>query len=153
MIALKPLVAVKESVELAAQIPREFLALADQAAPWTSYVAFTAAAVAVGTCAFKGAPTQQKEVEIAYLTFPEHERQGYGAAMARSLLEIAAGSGQVDHVIAQTLREENPSVRICRRLDFRFEGESLDPEDGLVWRWSKRTRCQNRQVSASRVTF
>ena len=57
--------------------------------------------------------------------------------MARALLEIAAGSGEVDSVIAQTLREENASMRICRRLDFGFVGEALDPEDGLIWRWKK----------------
>jgi RimJ/RimL family protein N-acetyltransferase len=96
--------------------------------------------VAVGACAFKSAPTQKREVEIAYLTFPEHERRGFGAAMAQSLFEIAAGSGEIDRVIAQTLREENASARICRRLHFNFEGDNLDPEDGLVWRWSKQTQ-------------
>ena len=139
MIALKPLVSVKDSNELRARIPRELLALAGERAPWTSYVAFTVDGIAVGACAFKTPPTKKKEIEIAYLTFPEHERRGYGAAMARSLFEIAAGSGEVDRMIAQTLREENASVRICRRLDFVLEGEVLDPEDGPVWRWIKPT--------------
>ena len=58
--------------------------------------------------------------------------------MARLLCEIAAHSGDVDHVVAQTLREENASMRICRRLGFACDGEIVDPEDGRVWRWKKR---------------
>jgi ribosomal-protein-alanine N-acetyltransferase len=139
MLALRPLAAVQDSPGLVTRIPRELLALAGARAPWTSYVAFRTDGVAVGTCAFKSPPTTKKEVEIAYLTFPEFEKQGHGTAMARALVEIAAGSGEVDSVIAQTLREEDASVHICRRLDFAFEGEVLDPEDGPVWRWRKPT--------------
>ena len=120
MIGLKPLASVQDSAELMARIPPELLALAEAREPWTSYVAFGVDGIAVGTCAFKSAPSAKKEVEIAYLTFPEQERRGYGAAMAQSLVAIAAGTGKVERVIAQTLREENASVRICRRLNFMF---------------------------------
>ena len=139
MLTLKPIVEVQDSVELLARIPQELRALADEKAPWTGYVAFSADGAAVGTCAFKGPPTEEKEVEIAYLTFPEYEKRGYGLAMAHSLFDIAANSGEADWVVAQTLSEESASVRICRRLSFTFEGEVLDPEDGLVWRWKKQT--------------
>ena len=107
------------------------------AAPWTGYLAIAGEGVAVGTCAFKSAPDENDEVEIAYLTFPKQEKRGYGTAMVRALLEIAAGSGGVGRVVAQTLPEENASVRICRRLGFVLEGESIDQDDGKVWRWSK----------------
>ena len=143
MLLLRPLAAVQNSSGLAARIPREFLALATTKEPWTGYAAFTADGIAVGICAFKGAPTKMRVVEIAYMTFPEHEGRVYGATMARSLFEIAAGSGEVVCVIAHTLREENASVRICRRLGFSFEGEVDVPEDGLVWRWRKPTGLSN----------
>jgi ribosomal-protein-alanine N-acetyltransferase len=137
-LTLIPLTDVRQPAELLARIPKELHALASRAKPWTSYVAFTQAGVAVGTCAYKGEPNPRKEVEIAYMTFPELEARGYGTAMSRSLIEIASTSKAVEHVIAQTLREENASVRICRSLGFRFDGEVVDPEDGIVWRWSKR---------------
>ena len=137
MLALKPLAAVQDSPGFASRIPRELLALASAREPWTSYVAFRPDGAAVGLGAFKSPPTAKKEVEIAYFTFPEFERHGHGTAMAQALVKIAADSREVDSVIAQTLREEDASVRICRRLGFVFEGEILDPEDGPVWRWRK----------------
>lgn len=137
MLTLQPIAATEESGEGRARIPPELLGLAAAKVPWTSYLALDGRGDAVGVCAFKGAPNRQREVEIAYLTFPEHEGLGHGTAMARVLRQIAGGSGEVDYVIAQTLPEENASVRICRRLHFRFEGEVIDPEDGKVWRWRK----------------
>lgn len=139
MITLRPLAELGHSEELRARIPKELWALISETVPWTGYAAFTSDGQSVGACGYKSAPTQKKEVEIAYMTFPEHEKRGYGTAMSRSLFEIDVASKKVDRVIAQTLREENASVRICRRLDFSFEGEVLDPEDGLVWRWSRQT--------------
>ena len=85
-------------------------------------------------CAFKEEPDRWKRVEIAYFTFPEYERNGYATAMARGLVEIAIGSEEANAVIAHTLRKENASARICRRLGFDCKGEVMDPEDGMVWR-------------------
>lgn len=137
MLTLKPLAEVEGHTEVKARIPRELAALAATLAPWTSYMAIDGEGAAVGTCAFKGAPDENREVEIAYLVFPEHEKRGHGTAMARALVDIAAGSGAVDHVVARTLPEENASVQICRRLGFVFAGEAADPADGNVWRWRK----------------
>lgn len=150
MLTLKQLTTVEDFAGELARIPAEFLALATAKAPWTSYLAFAGEGVAVGACAFKNAPNKKKEVEIAYLTFPECERRGYGMAMARLLLEIAAQSAEADHVVAQTLPEENASVRICRRLGFTFDGEVMDPADGKVWRWRKPTNLPLRVLSHHR---
>jgi len=150
MIVLKSLDGVIDLPGLKARIPSELLGLLKEAAPWTSYVALTPDGIAVGACAFKSRPTKMKEVEMAYLTFPEFEKRGYGTAMARRLFEIADASGEVERVVAQTLREENSSVHICRQLGFAFDGDVVDSEDGLVWRWSKQTsltwRCSDRMA-------
>jgi len=137
MLELRPLAAVHDTPGVVARIPHELMALAKRAPPWTSYAVFTPEGEAVGTCAFKAPPTAGCEVEIAYFTFPEFEGCGYGTAMARRLCEIADQSAEVDGVLAHTLREENASVRICRRLGFVLEGEVIDPDDGPVWRWRK----------------
>jgi len=90
----------------------------------------------VGTCAFKGAPTKEKTVEIAYFTFPEFEGKGYATAMASMLIQTAQSSSEVTSVIAHTLPEPNASTRILQKVGMKFVGEIVDPEDGHVWRWS-----------------
>lgn len=104
-------------------------------APWGSYLAF-ARDSAVGLCAFKAAPDPAGTVEIAYMTFPAFEGRGYATAMAGALTRIAFEAGS-PLVIAHTLPQENASNRALRRNGFAFAGETIDPEDGLVWRWEK----------------
>jgi RimJ/RimL family protein N-acetyltransferase len=104
--------------------------------PWGSYIAWEPE-TPVGTCAFKHAPNQAGEVEIAYMTFPLFEGRGHATAMAAQLVEMARAAG-ADAAIAHTLREENASNRALRRNGFAFGGEVIDPEDGPVWRWEKK---------------
>lgn len=103
--------------------------------PWGCYLAREGGDT-VGTCAFKSAPNEAGEVELAYMTFPAFERRGHAAAMAGALTRIAFDTG-VPMVIARTLPEENGSTRALRRNGFRHAGETMDPEDGLVWRWER----------------
>ncbi|MBA3343733.1 MAG: GNAT family N-acetyltransferase [Gemmatimonadales bacterium] len=91
----------------------------------------------VGTCAYKSAPDAEAGVEIAYFTFPEFERQGYGTAMASALLEQTMLSGVVRVVRAHTLPAPNASTRILERHGFTRTETVVDPDDGPVWRWSR----------------
>ena len=104
-------------------------------APWGSYLALEGED-AIGLCAFKAAPNEQGEVEIAYITFPAFERRGHATGMAGALTRIAFEAG-APMAIAHTLPEENASTRALRRNGFRHAGEVMDPEDGLVWRWER----------------
>ena len=104
--------------------------------PWGSYLAYDGATV-VGLCAFKAAPDAEGTVEIAYMTFPAFERRGHAVAMAGALTGIASAAGS-RLVIAHTLPRENASNRALRRNGFAHAGETIDPEDGLVWRWERR---------------
>lgn len=101
--------------------------------PWGSYLAYDGDSP-VGLCAFKAAPDAGERVEIAYMTFPAFEGRGHASAMAGALTRIAFEAG-ASLVIAHTLPEENPSNRALRRNGFAYDGETADPEDGLVWRW------------------
>ncbi len=103
--------------------------------PWGSYLAL--AGSPVGLCAFKAAPDSTGTVEIAYMTFPAFEGRGYATAMASALTETAFAAG-APLVIAHTLPVGNASSRALRRNNFIFAGETLDPEDGQVWRWERR---------------
>jgi ribosomal-protein-alanine N-acetyltransferase len=105
------------------------------APPWIGYLARDPESGAfVGACSFKDMP-QEGQVEIAYFTFPEHEGQGYGLAMARALVEIACQETAVTHILGHTLPKRNASTYILSRLGFEFAGPVTDPEDGTVWRW------------------
>jgi RimJ/RimL family protein N-acetyltransferase len=103
--------------------------------PWGSYLVHEGEAIGIG--AFKTAPSDAGEVEIAYMTFPAFERRGHATVTVAALTAVAFAAG-VPTVIAHTLPEENASNSALRRNGFVFAGEVDDPEDGLVWRWEKR---------------
>lgn len=103
---------------------------------WGGYLAVEeTSGLVVGSCAFKGPPTADGTVEIAYYTFDPYQGQGYAKSMARALISVAHSSPLVRHVIAHTLPERNPSTSVLRSAGMRFVGEVVDPDDGPVWRW------------------
>lgn len=110
--------------------------MAEKRLPWTGYLGFEDDEL-IGMCSFKDEPTKEGTVEIAYFTFPENEGRGYASAMARGLVTLAEASDGVKHVLAHTLKGENASTSILKKLNFEFKGDVIDPEDGSVWRWVK----------------
>ena len=103
---------------------------------WDGYfVVDTDTREVVGSCAFKGPPTEDGTAEIAYFTYPGFEGKGYATAMACKLIELAASCTRIKRVVAHTLPEENASTRVLEKVEMRFAGEVDDPEDGRVWRW------------------
>ena len=91
----------------------------------------------VGSAGFKGPPTADGVVEIAYGLAPEHQGKGYATEAAAALVSYAFSHEQVRMVRAHTLPEPNASTRVLTKCGFRRVGEVIDPEDGLVWRWEK----------------
>jgi GNAT superfamily N-acetyltransferase len=116
-----------------AEAHRDLYARTGAEAPWIGYLARDGHHV-VGSCGFKD-HCRDGCVEIAYVTFTAHQRRGYGAAMAASLLEMALAHDDVREVRAHTLPAENASTMILRRAGFALTGQVRDPEDGDVWRW------------------
>ena len=90
---------------------------------------------AIGQCGFKGPPTEDGTVEIAYTIDDEHQRQGYATEAANGLTRFAFRQPEVQVVCAHTLPEVNASTRVLTKCGFTKVGESVDPEDGPVWRW------------------
>jgi RimJ/RimL family protein N-acetyltransferase len=95
--------------------------------------------VVIGTCGFKGPPGGDETVEIAYGVAPDHQGNGYATEAAEALVAYAFDSGEVRVVRAHTFSETNASARVLTKCGFRRIGEIIDPEDGLVWRWEKRS--------------
>lgn len=103
---------------------------------WGGYfVVDTATREVIGSCAFKGPPTDEGTVEIAYFTYPVFEGKGYATAMAHKLVELTACSTAVNRVLAHTLPHENASTRVLEKIGMTFVGEVIDPADGRVWQW------------------
>lgn len=101
--------------------------------PWICYLA-EEGEVVTGACGFKSAP-QDGRVEIAYFTFPGHERQGVATRMARELIRMARETEPGIVIIAHTLPEENASCAVLRKLGFQRAGMGHDDEVGEVWAW------------------
>jgi RimJ/RimL family protein N-acetyltransferase len=108
--------------------------------PWTLGFAVVHRAndIRIGSCGFKGPPSADGRVEIAYGIDADHQGKGYATEAAEALTAYAFRSGQVRVVMAHTLPEANASTRVLTKCGFRFVGEVTDPEDGLVWRWETR---------------
>ncbi|HEY9907597.1 MAG TPA: GNAT family N-acetyltransferase [Thermosynechococcaceae cyanobacterium] len=105
--------------------------------PWTHSFAIvlkTSDAV-IGSCGYKGSPSSDQVVEIAYGVNADHQGRGYATEAAEALTRYALENSQVRLVYAHTRPEENASTRVLTKCGFRWVGEVNDPEDGLVWRW------------------
>ena len=89
----------------------------------------------VGVCGFK-APLVEGVVEIAYFTFRAFERRGHATGYDWLLCGMARMGAHT--VVAHTLLERNPSDQALARCGFCCDGEVIEPEDGKMWRWSKR---------------
>jgi RimJ/RimL family protein N-acetyltransferase len=100
----------------------------------------------IGSCGFKGAPTEDGTVEIAYFTYPGFEGRGFATRMAKKLIELARSAPGVRRVIAHTLPEKSASTRVLEKVGMTFTGEVIDPDDGPVWRWEM--RCGTRRISS-----
>ena len=90
----------------------------------------------VGTCSFKGPPADGV-VEVAYGVAPDHQGKGYATEAARALVSYAFGFADVRVVRAHTLPESIASKRVLAKCGFRYVGEIIDPEDGLVCRFER----------------
>ena len=107
--------------------------------PWTHGFSFLRRDddVVVGKGGFKGPPSEEGMVEIAYSIIPDHQGKGYATEAAEALTSFALSREEVRMVRAHTLPEANASTRVLMKCGFLRIGEVIDPEDGLVWRWEK----------------
>lgn len=103
--------------------------------PWRLGFAVIHQDAVIGSGGFKGPPDAAGMVEIAYGIVPEHEGRGYATEVARALVEYALKSDSVKLVRAHTLRSPNASTKVLTKCGFKFMGEVIEPDDGLVWRW------------------
>lgn len=132
--ALPPEVRVEVSPEWIARVR-----MSEPGNPWTlTYNAHLREGGAiVGSCAFKGPPTTEATVEIAYGIDEVYRGCSYATEVANALTAFAFGTGEVQRVLAHTKVENGASVRVLERCGFRYVGEVTDPEDGIVSRYER----------------
>src|SRR2546423_6367378 len=74
--------------------------------------------IRVGSCGFKGPPTPEGMVELAYGIEAEHQGKGYATEAAAALVEFAFADQRVRIVRAHTLLEGNASIRVLTKCGF-----------------------------------
>lgn len=78
-------------------------------------------------------------VEVAPGWNASSERgRGFATAAVCEMLRVAWAAPEVTSVIAHTLAEPGPSVRVLEKTGFKREAEIEDPDDGPVWRFRTR---------------
>ena len=91
----------------------------------------------VGWGGFKGPPDCNGAVEIGYAIAPAWEGRGVATAAAGALVAEAWATPEVRAVQAHTLPGPAgaSSVRVLEKLGFTRDGENLDGDVGVVWRF------------------
>jgi ribosomal-protein-alanine N-acetyltransferase len=91
----------------------------------------------IGSAGFTGPPGPDGVVEIGYGIAPGYQRQGYATEATKALLEFIRSTGKASIVRAHTLPELNASARVLTKCGFARNGEAMDPDEGVVWRWER----------------
>jgi RimJ/RimL family protein N-acetyltransferase len=88
----------------------------------------------VGWGGFKGSP-HDGVIELGYAIAPSWEGRGLATAAVRELLREAFAAPEVQTVLAHTLAQPGPSVRVLQKAGFTHDGEVADDEVGMTWRF------------------
>lgn len=96
----------------------------------------------VGTGCFKTGPSDPLGVEIGYGIAEQHRGQGHATAALRHLVAEAFARSDTPHVFATVNPANVASQRVLAKCGFVREGEALDPDDGLVWRFVRLRTAQ-----------
>jgi ribosomal-protein-alanine N-acetyltransferase len=109
----------------------EYLRSHPEAAGWAAwyFVAKKHKPVLIGQGGFKGVPVAGT-VEIGYSLLPVFQRTGYAIEAVAALLDWAFGHEEVDRVIAETLPELTPSIRLLEKSGFTNIGKGS--EEGVI---------------------
>jgi RimJ/RimL family protein N-acetyltransferase len=70
-------------------------------------------------------------LEIGYMIFAPHRRQGYGSETAASLIDWAYRGRGIRHFVASVAPANDASLGLVGKLGFEQTGSRVDDEDGL----------------------
>lgn len=75
----------------------------------------------IGTAGFKGGPVSGR-VDIGYGLLEAYHRRGLGPEAVRALVDWAFRDARVERIVAETLPQLRPSIRVMEKLGFEFVG-------------------------------
>lgn len=81
----------------------------------------------IGNGGFKGLPDASGTLEIGYSLLPSDQRKGYGTEIVGGLVGWAFAQPSVHRLIAETLPELTPSIRVLEKNGFRHIGAGSEP--------------------------
>ena len=87
-------------------------------------------AVLVGSGGFKGCPQPDGTIEVGYSVLPQYQGYGYTTEAVSGLLSWAFTHSELACVIAETLSDNERSIRVLEKLGFLRIGTGSDP--GLI---------------------
>jgi [ribosomal protein S5]-alanine N-acetyltransferase len=102
---------------------------------WTYLPILKAENMLVGSGGYTGFPTEEGVVEIGYEIAESYRGKGLATEVVQALVLHAFTDKQVLKVQAHTLPVENASNHILKKFGFEYAGESVDPNEGAVWKW------------------
>lgn len=89
----------------------------------------------IGNGGYSGEPNLAGEVEVGYEVAPVYQNLGYASEAVWTLVDNALKVSEVTAVIAHTLAAENASVRVLRKVGFKWDGEIISEDASVIWRW------------------
>jgi ribosomal-protein-alanine N-acetyltransferase len=86
--------------------------------------------IAIGNGGFKGKPNDNGQVEICYSFLEDYHGKGYATEAVNALIEFAFSRNYITRIIAQTLSDLQPSIRVLEKCGFSYVGEGT--EEGAI---------------------
>jgi RimJ/RimL family protein N-acetyltransferase len=87
-------------------------------------------AVLIGNGGFTGAPSEDGTVEVGYSIVVTQQRQGYAPEAVRGLAAWAFAHPNVRRLVAHTLPDLRPSIRVLEKCGFALVGDGV--EEGTI---------------------
>lgn len=85
--------------------------------PWGAwYVIRKEDDIVLGDIGFKGKPDEDRTVEIGYGFVEKYWNKGYATESVGELIKWAFQTGEVETIIAETLLENDSSIRVLEKL-------------------------------------
>jgi cobalt-zinc-cadmium efflux system protein len=101
--------------------------------------------VVIGNGGFKGPPDSTGTVEVGYSIIPDYQCKGFCTEAVRELIAWAFRHPQVTRVIAETLPELAPSIRVMEKNGMTFVGQGS--EEGVISYEITRRSFEQRHVT------
>jgi [ribosomal protein S5]-alanine N-acetyltransferase len=83
----------------------------------------------IGSGGFRGEPDSTGTIELGYSVLPQYERLGYATEGSRGLIDWAMGQREVNRIIAETLLDNEASIRVLEKLGFAPAPD--EPREGM----------------------